>query len=335
MDVLNVLACICVLLLHTNFQYNYYDGHVTFPWLYGCFIFTVAFWAVPVFIMLSVCNLVCYSGGVKCFYIRRFNRIGIPFLFWSILYAVIFYFQKGAFTWQEGVYMFVHGLFNRYMWFFTPLFGLYLSMPFLKIFVENASDKLIWLFICFGFVFESFLPFVFDAFGIEYLFIGNDYKQPSFFSFASNFVYVGILGYMLTHREIPLRFRRIIYSVGVVTAIIHFCILVFGTISTGHVVRFHLNYFYPSSVLIPAAVIVYFRYTNWERFFCSERHANLITSLSSCSLGVYLIHRGLQIISGIYNLYFSYYLVGFLILYLLGVAIVLLMKKIPVLNKCV
>lgn len=256
-------------------------------------------------------------------------------MFWNTVYAIIYYFQSGSFTWQEGVDMFIHGTFNRYMWFFTPLFGLYLSMPFLKVFVQNASHRLIWLYIAFGFIFESLLPFIFDIADINYLFIGNDYKQPAFFAIASNFVYIGILGYMLTHVEIPQKYRQVIYVVGIITAIIHFSFLFLGTILTGKVVRIELNYFYPSSVLIPATVLVFFRYTKWDNFFKTERAKQLIETLSGCCLGVYLIQRLLQIIFGYYNLPGVNYLSGFVALFTLGVLITYMMKRLPLLKNCV
>ena len=221
------------------------------------------------------------------------------------------------------------------MWFFTPLFGLYLSMPFLKVFVQNASKKLVWLFIAFGFVFDSVLPFLFDVCDVNFLLIDNDYKEPAFFAMASNFVYIGVLGYMLTHVDIPRKYRMCIYSVGALTAIIHFCLLVFGTISTGKVVRIELNYFYPSSVLIPMAVIVFFRYTNWDKLFGTEKSWQIIAKLAGCSLGVYLLQYLLQIIIGYFDVPLNNCLTGFALLYVLGVVITLIMKKIPVINKLV
>ena len=85
-DLLNICACICVLLLHTNFQYLQYDGSVSLPWLYGCIIFTVAYWAVPVFIMLSTCNLLNYQGGGKAILCQaiRANWDSVSLLEYSI-----------------------------------------------------------------------------------------------------------------------------------------------------------------------------------------------------------------------------------------------------------
>lgn len=108
-----------------------------------------------------------------------------------------------------------------------------------------------------------------------------------------------------------------------------------GTILTGQVVRIELNYFYPSSVLIPAAVLVFFRYTKWNNFFKTERVKQLIGTLSGCCLGVYFIQRLLQIIFGYYNLPGVNYLSGFVVLFIFGVLITYMMKRLPLLKNCV
>lgn len=57
MDILNITACICVVLLHCNHQIDIYHGSLDFPYIWGVFVYSFAFWPVPVFMMLSCCNL--------------------------------------------------------------------------------------------------------------------------------------------------------------------------------------------------------------------------------------------------------------------------------------
>ena len=66
-DVLNIVACLGVLLLHCNHQSKGYDGEITLSWIYGLIIYTISYFPVPVFLMLSGCTLIgrcnSYPGG--------------------------------------------------------------------------------------------------------------------------------------------------------------------------------------------------------------------------------------------------------------------------------
>lgn len=64
-DVLNIVACLGVLLLHCNHQTKSYQGDMNLQWLYGLVVYTVAYFPVPVFLMISGYTLIgktCEGG---------------------------------------------------------------------------------------------------------------------------------------------------------------------------------------------------------------------------------------------------------------------------------
>lgn len=70
MDVLNIVACVGVVLLHCNHQMGLYNGEMTFPIIWGIIVNSFVYWPVPVFMMLSGSNLLCcdiskLGGGEK------------------------------------------------------------------------------------------------------------------------------------------------------------------------------------------------------------------------------------------------------------------------------
>lgn len=69
-DMLNVFACMSVLLLHsTNSEIHHFSGHISFNWVLGLFTHSFFIWAVNVFFMLSGFTLIRMSlfnsGGGK------------------------------------------------------------------------------------------------------------------------------------------------------------------------------------------------------------------------------------------------------------------------------
>ncbi len=225
MDILNVLATLCVILLHcSNDTVHHWDGTFNMAYLWGIFTHTVALWAVPVFLMLSGANLIGYDAqnkGWKAFYIRRFKRIGIPFLAWSLFYFLKFILKPEAetdLTWQDYITMFINGKYNGHMWFFVPLFALYLTIPFFNAFFRSATNNTIRWMVYFAFIFCSLLPFVFNLFEI-------DYFTNSIFPLGSNYLIYGFLGYIFVKTDV-FKTGNFIYKLGIISALIQF----FGTI---------------------------------------------------------------------------------------------------------
>ncbi|MDN5954723.1 MAG: acyltransferase family protein, partial [Loigolactobacillus coryniformis] len=86
MDCLNIVAIMAVILLHTSgtvFSYRM-DNH----WLLAVLMQVMFIWAVPIFFMLSGANLLNYSEryDTKTFFKKRWARVVVPFIFWSIVW---------------------------------------------------------------------------------------------------------------------------------------------------------------------------------------------------------------------------------------------------------
>lgn len=69
-DLLNVFACMGVLLLHsTNSEIHHFSGYITFNWVLGLFTHSAFIWPVNIFFLLSGFTLIrpslFNSGGGK------------------------------------------------------------------------------------------------------------------------------------------------------------------------------------------------------------------------------------------------------------------------------
>lgn len=100
-------------------------------------------WAVPLFVMLSGALLLDLSHGEAPneFYRKRFWRIGIPLVFWSLFYTL----PRAAAHGFDGAAMadigtrLAHGRPAYHMYFLFVIAGLYLATPYLRIMIRGLS----------------------------------------------------------------------------------------------------------------------------------------------------------------------------------------------------
>lgn len=167
-DVLNVLACLCVVGMHCNGAVHAFSDSSV--WRQSLLVDVLAYWAVPVFVMLSGATLMNYRRrySTKVFLKRRFLKTGVPLVIWTVFFYV-FYRTQGTIAWT-GWRAFLNSVINFSIvpvyWFFPPLFMVYLSLPVLSLLVQNR--KILWYMTVLAFASCSVFPFVCTALGLTY-----------------------------------------------------------------------------------------------------------------------------------------------------------------------
>ena len=163
-DWMRVAACFMVLLVHSTEPF-YLGGE-------GSLILTKsdAFWSsffdsfvracVPLFIVASsyLQFPIHYSAGE--FVHRRSVRILIPFLVWTVVYALV---------WGEPVENFRNLIFNfnyaaGHLWFVYMLIGIYMIMPLLSPWAEKVGKRELQVYLAIW-VFTLFIPLISDWVG--------------------------------------------------------------------------------------------------------------------------------------------------------------------------
>lgn len=217
-DVLNLLACIAVIALHHNGTvWNFSDS---WTWKTSLVVECFAYWAVPVFLMLSGANLLNYREkySTKEYFAKRFIRTVIPWLFWSLIvlvwktcteqiviesYSPLYILNLILSNKVENVY-----------WYFTTLFGIYLSIPILAPLVNYR--KILWYIVGVNFLFVGVLPVFNQLVGITF-----SLSIPV----ASGLIIFPILGYLLSTMNLDSKKRRILYIVGFCGALFRYIYL--------------------------------------------------------------------------------------------------------------
>lgn len=288
-SILNVLACIGVVILHT-FETGYTsDANFVFEVL----IRAIAYCAVPVFFMITGATLIDYREryDTKTFFKKRLLKVIIPLIIWSIIYFIINFF-KGKFSINDLSFKFVFEYFflvktNPIFWFFVVIIGIYLAIPVISLIPQETRRKAFLYIIIITFVFNQFLPDLLYHLNLNY---NYDLKFPLTYSGWISFIFIG---YYIDKYEIVKKHRVIIYVLG----IIGFLTMVVPTIF----ISYHKNescswfdeYYDAPCVLYSASVFLFFK---------SKINNNQIVTkimpffnfVAPTNLGIYVLHIAIR-----------------------------------------
>lgn len=288
-SILNVLACIGVVILHT-FETGYTsDANFVFEVL----IRAIAYCAVPVFFMITGATLIDYREryDTKTFFKKMLLKVIIPLIIWSIIYFIINFF-KGKFSINDLSFKFVFEYFflvktNPIFWFFVVIIGIYLAIPVISLIPQESRRKAFLYIIIITFVFNQFLPDLLYHLNLNY---NYDLKFPLTYSGWISFIFIG---YYIDKYEIVKKHRVIIYVLG----IIGFLTMVVPTIF----ISYHKNescswfdeYYDAPCVLYSASVFLFFK---------SKINNNQIVTkimpffnfVAPTTLGIYVLHIAIR-----------------------------------------
>ena len=332
-DILNILACLSVVFLHSNSIVHTYTQ--LRAWKTALIFEVVLYWAVPVFIMLSGATLMKYKEryDTKTFFKKRFSKILIPWIIWSFVLYIV-YNHRNINILQFGK-DFLYCKIESIYWFFPLILYLYCLIPVLSIIAEKEENrkmlKAIFLFI---FIFRAIIYPICVMCNIEFPTVFKDFiSQNGYLMFL-------ILGYLLSTTNVPKKKRIIIYILGLFAIVFKYCYTYYFSIKEGKLNNDLFDYCAFTSVLLAIAVFVFIKNINWEKII-GKLHItpNMIAKISSYSFGVYLIHIIIKIQGTKFlklNPYgIIYRTVGAIVIYIISVIAVWIMKKIPIIRKTV
>ena len=144
-DTLRIFGTVAVALIHMcELFIKNPDSISRSDWWFCNFIASWSRSAVPLFIMLSGALLLHPSKiePIKVFYRKRLHRIGIPLVFWSMFYmAYKAKFGRSGLTIYEALQKTAQGLTYGHLYFLFVIAGLYLFTPVIWIYIKRATRK--------------------------------------------------------------------------------------------------------------------------------------------------------------------------------------------------
>ncbi len=283
------------------------------------------------FFMLSGATLFQYQDRytTKEFFIKRITRTVLPYMGWLLINMFI----KRINPFDNGIKGFISDILNAsyegIYWFFFPLFAIYLCIPIMSTLIEK---KTILRYMCLiGFVFNSFLPEISKELGI--MWNGNLSAVM-----LGGYMLYPILGYLLATTELDKKKRVLIYGLGVFGATLRYIRTYQLSTIDGTINKMYFSYLGYYAVLLSVAVFVFVKNSKIvDKILKSRYGGKVLSSLSSMSFGVYLVH---MIVYRFLAKYIStgtwkWRLLVPFIIYGICIGIILVMKKIPVIKRIV
>ena len=302
LDILRIIACISVVVLHTASMQLWQADIQTNSWIKLIVFDGVSRFGVPIFVMISGALLldkkedtltVSKSNGLfgewrqEWVIIRkRIIRIVVAFIFWSAVYTVYstVYHHLNIFgickTFLKG---------PTHFWFLFMIAALYLIIPLLRLI---ANSKYVEYFLILGVIFNFVLPIIVWLCGIVDSRIQEIIEYPinnMSFSLTKGYAFYFILGHWLKNKEFSRKERSIIY----ILSAMGFVLVVGGTIILSRKDGTVNEYFFNNSSIgvgLEALGVFVLIKSLFSRRSFSKRTLSVLKLLSSSTFGIYLIH---------------------------------------------
>ena len=286
-DILRFVAVAAVVLLHVSafiiYEYNHYPRGW---WWLANLVDSGTRWCVPIFLMLSGRLLLDpqKSEPIAVFLKKRFLRVLIPLVIWSIFYALYSAgFDLSKISVLDLLRKIVQGPVYFHLGFLYVLISLYLITPILRLYVAKAPISNFAYFLILWFGFTAILPQLerFTTFRIA--------LSPQL---VLGYVGYFLLGYVLGTIDLSRWMRAVLYVLGLLAL----TATMFGTYSltvnnSGNLDEFFYGYLTPNVIVMAAAVFVFFKTIDWERILQKTAALQkMLIYLGGISFGIYLVH---------------------------------------------
>ncbi len=293
---------------------------------------------VPLFVMLTGALLLTPSKideNLGVFFKKRFSRIGLPLIFWGIVYfAWDFLVENKPFSPDFVIQSILTGPYLQF-WYMYMLVGLYLLTPFLRVMVAHANKQLFKYFAVLWFVGTAFVPFI--NLLTSYKVDGNFFLIPAFVGYF-------ILGAYLVNVQVHRRILVALMAAGLF-------LTAFGTYILAWIVGGTTQYFFqeyvsPTTILASVAFFLLLNTVKMPVTVKSSRPSlgrRLMRLISENTLAIFFLH--LIVLYIIQRGYGGFALNGNTVNSIVGVplaavltlficlAIIVPLKKVPYLKK--
>lgn len=332
LDMLKIISCIAVVLIHaTSIGYYALDIH-TASWNATIVFNIISRFAVPVFVMVSGALFLNNDKkiDIKRLYSKNILRLVVIYIVWTLIYSVYNVYNKGIGLGVINVLK--DGITKSYyhLWFIPMLIGVYMCIPLLKPIVKDK--KLVEYFLII-FVLFKILPTTIQLFKFPYSgYIGNVLARIDIPMLS----YIGyfILGHYLHTYELSKKTRKIIYISGAIATVTAVLGTIFYSLHVGAAKETLCREFSITTYIMSISIYVLVKYLINSKKIKFER---VIIHMSNISLGIYLTHALFRDIlknqlgvsfTNIWNLPLNT-LIMIVASYILSYAL----SKIPVVNK--
>lgn len=292
---------------------------------------------VPLFVMLSGALLLQPSKAdesLSVFYKKRWKRIGLPFIFWGIIYfawgTLIHRVPLSIQSVTQGV---LTGPYYHF-WFLYLLFGLYLLTPILRVALKHASRNVLRYTLSIWFIGTAIVPLM-TLFG-------------GYYFNANLFIFTGWLGYFVLGAYLTkVNMNKSVLYVGLIVGLLWAIFGTYFTIATlgEKFSQFFYDGFSINMIIASAALFILLFTITEQTFLRYPKIDRVLKIIGSNTLPIFLLHviilesleygyLGFTLSITSMNPFIAIPLITVLTL-LLCLAIILPLKRIPYINRLI
>jgi len=309
-------------------------------WWSGTIYSSLFVLGVPLFVMLSGALLLQPSKvnePIRGFLKKRLSRIGIAFIFWSIIYfAWNYYVNHVALTVNSVVQSLLSGGAYKQFWFIYLIMGLYLVTPILRVLVANGDRRILRYLIILWFVAATLIPLfhLITGFGVD----------DNLFMFGG-FVGYFVIGVYLMGVQFKTRTLKRLLVVGMISTIIGVYLMQFPFHSMG---QYDFFTYVTSATVVLTSIAMFMLLGKCPKDWPGTNHpilSRLTHAISANTLPIFFFH---VIILETFNQGLLGFKISFLeipsvieiplitvVALFLTLGLILLMKKVPVLRTLI
>lgn len=288
-DLLRIVACFSVIMLHSSSQYWYELPVAGYKWII-CNTYDALFrFGVPVFVMISGALFLEREGEVdlKRLYRKNVLRLVTAYWFWSFLYGLWDcreWFGAEGTVWRDYVMEFLLGRYH--LWFIPMLAGIYVILPVLKTWTDHASRRQVEYFLALFFILQI---------GVSTLRIiriptmGEVILQLIDVQLVCSYVGYFIIGYYLKKYPPAPKQKKRLYFLGVAGGIAAVIVSIWVSACKGEADAAAFDSFSLFTSLVSVALFVFFQEWGGRRKWNSKIR-KWAGELSLNTFGVYLVH---------------------------------------------
>ena len=291
-DLLRILAAFSVVMLHSASQFWYTLPVTDSDWLIMNSYDSLVRFGVPVFVMISGALFLSDHNktDIKRLYTHNILRLLIIYIVWSCLYGLFdcrTFDSSGAGTSAVLKEM----LYGRYhLWYLPMLIGIYMLLPILRVWVNNAGKRNLQYFLLLFFLLKICRETALALFTTsEATYVLNIITPELACSYVGYFV----LGYYLSEYGVDAKYHKLIYLSVIPAALCNSYLGNRLSLYKGKPLAAIYDSFSLFTFVIVVALFLFFESRVSKHSF-GRKTGRVIREISADTLGVYVMHIGLQ-----------------------------------------